>query len=105
MDTHSHELLDARLGAMAQGELTLATQLQAPEHTLTVFDRAYFSAAFLLDWQAQGSQCHWLMRAKDNLRYEVVSTHARGDCTISMPVSARAKTAPAPAHPLASTPD
>lgn len=91
MDTYSHELLDARLGAMTQGELTLASQLKGCNQSLTVFDRAYFSAAFLLDWQAAGEQRHWLMRAKDNLRHEVVATHAKGDYTIRMPVSPRAR--------------
>ncbi len=91
MDTHSHELMDAQLGAMTQGELTLAAQLQVPEQSITVFDRAYFSAAFLLDWQTQGRDRHWLMRAKDNLRHEVVATHASGDYTVRMPVSPRAR--------------
>ena len=59
MDTHSHELLDAQIGAMTQGELTLADALQAPDQSLTVFDRAYFSAAFLLRWQTQGCARHW----------------------------------------------
>lgn len=91
MDTHSHELLDAQLGAMTQGELTLADALQAPDRSLTVFDRAYFSAAFLLRWQTQGCERHWLMRAKDNLRHEVVATHAPGDFSIRMPISQRAR--------------
>jgi hypothetical protein len=91
MDTHSHELLDARLGSMAQGELTLAAELGGCDQSLTVFDRAYFSAAFLLDWPARGKQRHWLMRAKDNLRFEVLSKHAPGDCTMAMPISPRAR--------------
>jgi Insertion element 4 transposase N-terminal/Transposase DDE domain len=91
MDTHSHELLDACMGGMDQGELTLAASLQAPDHSLTVFDRAYFSAAHLLAWQAIGQQRHWLMRAKDNLRYEVLQTHANGDQLVSMPISPRAR--------------
>jgi hypothetical protein len=52
------------MGGMDCGELTLASQLQGLDHSLTVFDRAYFSAAFLLDWQTQGASRHWLMRAK-----------------------------------------
>jgi len=83
--------MDAQLGAMTQGELTLAASLQVPNQSLTVFDRAYFSAAFLLDWQSQGCDRHWLMRAKDNLRCEVDATHGKGDCTIRMPVSPRAR--------------
>ena len=91
MDTYSHELLDARLGAMTQGELTLAADLQAPDQSLTLFDRAYFSAAFLLDWQTRGQHRHWLMRAKDNLRHEVPCTHGPGDYTIRMPIWPRAR--------------
>lgn len=91
MDTHSHELLDAQLGGMDCGELSLAAQLQGEDHSLTLFDRAYFSAAFLLDWQTGGEQRHWLMRAKDNLRHELIEPLAPGDALIRMPVSQRAR--------------
>ena len=91
MDTHSHELLDAKLGGMDCGELSLAAQLQGEDHSITLFDRAYFSAAFLLDWQGAGEQRHWLMRAKDNLRHELVEQLAPGDALIRMPVSPRAR--------------
>lgn len=90
MDTHSHELLDARIGGMDSGELTLAAQLKGVDHSLTLFDRAYFSATFLLDWQAAGQERHWLMRARDNLRYEVIETWARGDMRIRMRMSSQA---------------
>jgi hypothetical protein len=32
-----------------QGELTLAAGLRGLDHSITLFDRTYFSAAFLLD--------------------------------------------------------
>ncbi len=91
MDTHSHELLDAKLGAMDSGELSLAAQLQGEDHSVTLFDRAYFSAAFLLDWQGAGEQRHWLMRAKDNLRHQIVEQLGPGDALIRMPVSPQAR--------------
>lgn len=91
LDTDSHELLDAKVGDYSQGELTLAARLQGEDHSITLFDRAYFSAAFLLAWQSSGEQRHWLMRARDNLRHEIVQTLAEGDWLISMPVSARAR--------------
>ena len=93
MDTHSHELLDAKLGGMDSGELTVAAQLQGEDHSVTLFDRAYFSAAFLLDWQSAGQQRHWLMRAKDNLRYEFIEQLAQGDALIRMPISPQARKA------------
>ena len=91
MDTHNHELLDARIGGMDSGELSLAAQLEGVDHSVTLFDRAYFSAAFLLDWQGAGETRHWLMRAKDNLRHERVKQLAPGDALIRMPVSQRAR--------------
>lgn len=91
LDTDSHELLDAKLGSYHQGELTLAAHLRGLDHSITLFDRAYFSAAFLLDWQAAGEQRHWLMRARDNLRHEIVQTLGNGDWLIRMPVSQRAR--------------
>ncbi|MGN5824878.1 IS4 family transposase [Pseudomonas aeruginosa] len=92
LDTDSHELLDARLGDYGCGELTLAADLRGLDHSITLFDRAYFSAAFLLQWSQAGEQRHWLMRAKDNLRYEVEQTLGEGDWLIRMPVSPRART-------------
>ena len=88
MDTYSHLLLDAVLGAYTTGELSYARQLMAkvPDHSLTIFDRA-----FLLDWQQAGQERHWLMRAKTPLRFEVVRTLGPGDYWIRMPVSPQAR--------------
>lgn len=58
MATHSHMLPDAAFSGVAEGELALAHRLvsSAPDHTLTLFDRCYFSASFLLEWQQAGAQ-------------------------------------------------
>lgn len=93
MDTDSHLLLGAALGPYATGELRSARQLMdpTPDHSLTIFDRAYFAAAFLLDWQHAGEQRHWLMRAKDSLRFEVIQKLGKRDCWIRMPISPQAR--------------
>jgi hypothetical protein len=91
LDTDSHELLDAKLGDYHCGELTLAAGLRGLDESITLFDRAYFSAAFLLDWQNGGAERHWLMRARDNLRHEVMQTLGEHDWLIRMPVSQRAR--------------
>lgn len=91
IDTDSHELLDAKLGNYHCGELTLAADLRGLDHSITLFDRAYFSAAFLMDWHSAGTHRHWLMRAKDNLRHEIVQTLGNDDWLIRMPVSQRAR--------------
>lgn len=91
INTETHEIIDAKLGSMDQGELTLAHQLDVPVQSITLFDRAYFSADFLVGWQSEQEEKHWLMRAKDNLRYEVVHKNGHSDFQIRMPVSPRAK--------------
>jgi hypothetical protein len=72
----------------------------APDHSLTVFDRLYFAASFLLDWQHGGAERHWLMRGKSPLRHEVVQTFAPRDWQVRMPVSpqARQQRADLPTH-------
>lgn len=90
VNTHTHEVIDAQIGSMDQGELTLAKDLCTPENTLTLFDRAYFSADFLIGWQSQENR-HWLMRAKENLRYEIIKKNSASDFHIRMPISPRAK--------------
>ena len=86
-------LLGAEFGSFASGELSYARARMAetPDHSLTIFDRAYYAAAFLLDWQQAGQQRHWLMRAKTALRYEVVHTLGEGDWWVRLPVSQQAR--------------
>jgi hypothetical protein len=93
MDTHTHLIRAACFGHYRIGELSYARQLiaHAPDHSLTIFDRLYFAAAFLLDWQHDGVERHWLMRAKSSLRYELVQTFAPGDWRVRMPVSPQAQ--------------
>jgi hypothetical protein len=93
MDTYSHLIRAAEFGDYGTGELSFAKPLmhKVPDDSLTIFDRAYFSAAFLLDWQQAGQQRHWLMRARAGLRYEVVSQFSPDDCLVSLPVSPQAR--------------
>lgn len=93
MATHSHMLLDAAFGGATEGELTLAHRLisSAPDHTLTLFDRCYFSAAFFLEWQQAGTATHWLTPVKSKLRYEVIERYSDYDMLIEMPVSPQAR--------------
>lgn len=93
MDVHTHLIRAVSFGAYTTGELNYASALMAatPDHSLTIFDRAYYSAAFLRQWQQAGEQRHWLMRAKNPLRYEVVRTLGEGDEWVRLPVSPQAR--------------
>ncbi|MGV6474026.1 hypothetical protein [Azotobacter vinelandii] len=69
MDTYSHPIRAARFGDHAVGELSYARGLAdvVCEHSLTLFKRACYSAAFLFDWPGRDVERHWLMRAKSPL--------------------------------------
>ncbi|WP_137888123.1 hypothetical protein [Pseudomonas sp. 2FE] len=56
MDTYSHLIRAASFGDFAVGELSYGKNLGAAvgDHSVTIFDRAYYSAAFLLDWEQGG---------------------------------------------------
>ena len=93
MDTYTHLIRAAELGDYGTAELNLAKPLmyKVPDESLTIFDRAYLSATFLLDWQQAGQQKHWLMRARAGLRYEVICQFAPDDCLVSFSVSQQAR--------------
>lgn len=93
MDTYNHLVRAANFGDFSIGELTLAKPLmqKVPDNSLTIFDRAYFSAAFLLDWEQAGQQRHWLMRARTSLRYEVLHENSPGDFLVRLPLSHQAR--------------
>jgi len=93
MDVHTHLIRAAAFGAYTTGELSYAHELAAaaPDDSLTIFDRAYYSVAFLLAWQHTGKQRHWLMRAKSPLRYEMIRPLGDGDAWVRLPVSPQAR--------------
>ena len=93
MDTYTHLIRAAEFGDYGTAELSFAKPLmhKVPDDSLTIFDRAYFSAAFLLDWQQAGRQKHWLLRARAGLRYEVICQLTPDDCLVSLPVSPQAR--------------
>lgn len=93
MDTYTHLIRAANFGDYRTGELSYAKPLMqaVPDASLTIFDRAYYSAAFLLNWQQAGHERHWLMRAKTPLRHEIVHQFAPGDWLVRLPISPQAQ--------------
>jgi hypothetical protein len=95
MALRSHLLVAANLGRF-EGihEIEYAKPLceSIPESSLTVLDRGYTSAAFLLHLES-GTDRHWLIRSKKNTKFKTLKRFGRGDELIEMSVSptARAK--------------
>lgn len=93
MSAKSHLIADVAFGPITSGEIPYAQQLvsSAPQNSLTLFDRAYFSAELLLSWQQAGMNTHWLTPVKSRMRYEVTERFTEYDCLIEMPVSPQAR--------------
>ncbi|MDF0535489.1 IS4 family transposase [Shewanella sp. A32] len=93
MSTETRMLMGAAFDACEAGEVTLAHRLMrdVPAHSLTLFDRCYFSADLLLSWQTAAENSHWLTPIKRKLRYDIVEQYAENDMLISMPISPQAQ--------------
>ena len=63
---------------------------QIPASSLTVLDRYYFGASFLLDIESKAER-HWLTRAKKNLRFKTIERFGPDDELVEMQVSASAR--------------
>jgi hypothetical protein len=61
-----------------------------PESSLTVLDRGYTSAPFLLNIESKAER-HWLIRSKTNAKYRVVERFGLDDELVEMDVSPAAR--------------
>ena len=97
----THLVADIAFGQYGQNEMRYAkTPVERiADHSLTVFDRGFLCAEILLGLTRTGEQRHYLIPAKSNTKWEVLSGTA-ADCLVRMRVSpqARAKAPHLPEH-------
>src|SRR5574343_121388 len=97
----THLISDIAFGAYGQNEMLYAKTLvgRIADHSLTVFDRGFLCAEILLGLTRGGQERHYLIPAKSNTKWEVLSGSA-DDCLVRMRVSpqARAKAPELPEH-------
>ncbi len=95
MSTRTHLLSDAAFGPETNSEIHYAQQLvgSAPENSLTLFDRGFFSAELFTSWQGASANSHWLTPIKSKMRHKIIESHSEYDHLIEMPVSPQAKKA------------
>jgi hypothetical protein len=88
----THLVRDAVFGAYGKNEMLYAKGLldQVPDHSLTVFDKGFFSASLLLQLQAKGHQRHWLIQAKANSAWQRLDANPT-DYRVRMKVSPQAR--------------
>ncbi|MEQ1895747.1 MAG: IS4 family transposase [Planctomycetota bacterium] len=85
----SHLLVRACFGSYRVGESTYARGLWSalPDHSLCVVDKGFFAAHALLPLARDGTQRHWLTRAKKNAKWRVLDRRGEGDLLVEMTVS------------------
>ena len=87
----THLVSDIAFGEYGQNEMLYAKTLidGIADHSLTVFDRGFLCAEILLGLTMAGEQRHYLIPAKSNTKWEVLSGHA-DDCLVRLRVSPQA---------------
>ncbi|HEH9429543.1 TPA: IS4 family transposase [Aeromonas sobria] len=93
MELTSHLLVQAVMESCAVNEMVLAEQLVArtPDHSLTLFDKGFYSLGLLHAWQTAGSERHWLLPLKKGMQYEVVRKLGRQDALVRLKPSPQAR--------------
>ncbi len=93
MALRSHLLVDAEFGPYKKGEYTYASNLwsEVPDHSVTIIDKNFLSAAILLGQQEAGTQRHWLIPAKSSTKWRVLKRFSENDELVEMKVSKTAR--------------
>lgn len=93
MNVRSHVILDAQLGPYRRSEMRLADEFlqQIPDHSVTLFDKAFWSADLLLGVATAGENRHWLIPARKGLVSEERVRYGKQDRLLRMTVSAQAR--------------
>ena len=93
MELTSHLLVGSAMDGYRSNEMKLAAQLieSTPDHSLTLFDRGFYSLGLLHQWQQAGAERHWLMPLKKGTRYEVIQRLGRQDEMVLLRTSPQAR--------------
>lgn len=93
MNVRSHVILDAQLSPYRRSEMRLADAFlqQIPDHSVTLFDKGFWSADLLLSVAGAGANRHWLIPARNGLVSEELTRYGKQDRLLRMKVSAQAR--------------
>jgi len=93
MVLRSHLLAGLKLGPWSVGEATLAEPLweKLPDRSLTILDRGFLSYALLHRLATSGTERHWLIRAKSNLKWRTLKRLGPNDEIVEILVSRKTR--------------
>jgi len=88
----THLVSAIEFGQYGQNEMLYAKALisRIEDHSLTVFDKGFVSAEILLGLSTTGTERHYLIPAKSNTQYEVLSGTPE-DCRVRLRISPQAR--------------
>jgi len=86
MELSRYLLTNSAFDSVSVSEMVLAERLieNTPNHSLTLFDRGFYSLGLLHRWQSTGEKRHWLIPLKKNTQYEVVREFSKQDCIVRL---------------------
>jgi hypothetical protein len=89
MALRSHLLAAVSFGAYGQGELSYAAALwqSVPSDSLTIMDRNFLAAPVLVPLHRDGTNRHWLTRAKTKTVWHVIDRLGPGDELVELETS------------------
>ncbi|UXI00145.1 IS4 family transposase [Photobacterium sp. TY1-4] len=93
MELSSHLITGSAFDDYAVNEMVLAEKLieTTPDHSLTMFDKGFYSLGLLHQWHQAGTERHWLLPLKKNTQYEIVQSLGRNDKLVSLRSNPRAR--------------
>jgi len=93
MELSSHLLTASAFDDYSINEMKLAERLIAntPDHSLTLFDRGFYSLGLLHSWQSTGTQRHWLIPLKKGTQYKVVRKIGHNQSIVQLMSNPRAR--------------
>jgi IS4 transposase len=93
MELTSHLLTAASFDSAAVNEMKLAARLveQTPDHSLTLFDKGFYSLGLLYRWQHTGIERHWLLPMKRGTQYRVIEKLCAGNALVELTTSPQAR--------------
>lgn len=93
MELTSHLLVASAFDSYKTNEMVLAEKLidTTPDHSLTLFDRGFYSLGLLNRWYQTGTHRHWLMPKRKDTQFKVVRKLGRNDKIIVLTASPQAK--------------
>ncbi|CAM4045616.1 IS4 family transposase [Vibrio aerogenes] len=86
MELSSHLITGSAFDSYAVNEMKLAEQLieSTPDNSLTLFDKGFHSLGLLHQWNATGTNRHWLIPLKKGLKYQVAQSLGRHDKLVKL---------------------